>query len=164
MGGKYLSKAYVYLPNATENGIWELVGKNPNKADARIPCQCNLDRILSEVQGNTLNHMVGGDKDMIRELMDAAYQPSHSIINAVKRSVNCQPAYHLTEEQDKKIKKDYRGNKKTGNKAIRISGAAGSGKTAILLTLFVEIESHRQAWGKTARISLGARIRICIGI
>ena len=34
VGGKYLSKAYVYLPNATENGIRELVGKNPNKADA----------------------------------------------------------------------------------------------------------------------------------
>lgn len=156
VGGKYLSKAYVYLPNATENGIWELIGRNPNKADARIPCQCNLDQILSEVQGNTLNHMVGGDKDMIRELMDAAYQPFHSIINAVKRSVNCQPAYHLTEEQDKKIKKIIEVIK-DGNKVIRISGAAGSGKTAILLTLFVEIESHRQAWGRTARLSLGAQ-------
>ena len=98
--------------------------------------------------------MVGGYKDMIGELMDAVYQPSLSIFNAVKRSVNCQPAYHLTKEQDKKIKKIIEVIK-DGNKVIRISGAAGSGKTAILLTLFVEIESHRQAWGRTARLSLG---------
>ena len=156
VGQKFLSKAYVYLPNATENGLQELVRNNPDMWTKRISCQCSLDEILSQVQGNTPNCMVRGDEAMMGGLMNAVYQPSYSIISAVRRSVKRLQPYHLTKEQQEKAQKVIEAIRK-GNKVIRISGSAGSGKTAILLTLFVEIESRRQEWGRTARLSLGAQ-------
>lgn len=132
-GNTYNIKPFVYIQHASQDGIREIIDKNPDKTTNWIPCYNSIDKIIRKIKELTQKN----PKSILKEIMDAEYKPSSAVIDAMQSIITKEDAYILTEEQEKVVKK-VKEELDKGTKIIRISGAAGSGKTAILLNLYLE--------------------------
>lgn len=79
------------------------------------------------------------------DFLESFYSPSISIINAMKSIVSKEQPFVLTKSQEEVVEQ-IRDAIKRGKKVIRVVGAGGSGKTAILLNLFVSIMANSSTY------------------
>ncbi len=126
--------SFVFIRNCSQSGITELIAKNPIPSTKNIPIYNQLDRIITIISASLIN----GTENMIEELQQASYKPSKDIISAMESILNHEEPFVLTNEQVDAITK-IKNNIKNGKRIIRVTGAAGSGKTAILLNLYIEL-------------------------
>lgn len=132
-GHNYTVTPYVFIRNCSSHGITELIEKNPSNTAVCIPIYNKIDKIICEA----CKKIVMGSTDLISELKNATFKPSKSIEDAMNAIVSSEEAFVLTPEQEKAIT-EINESIKSGKKIIRITGDAGSGKTAVLLNLYVQ--------------------------
>lgn len=124
----------VFIKNSSNNGIKELIAKNPIPSTKNINIYNKLDDILNSISTSLLYVT----NNLIEDLKNAAYKPSKDIISAMKSILTHNEPFILTDEQVDAIT-NIKKCIKNGKKIIRITGAAGSGKTAILLNMYIEL-------------------------
>ena len=127
-------KPYVYIRNATTYGCKQLEEFNKDCTSTDIPVTNDLDSLLKNIQ--PLFTKV--PSITINDFRNAIYYPSKSIIKSMESIVTKETPFILTCEQEK-VLVTVREAIKQGKKIIRIAGASGSGKTAILLNMCVQI-------------------------
>ena len=138
IGFYYNVEPFVFIRNCSADGIQTLINNNPITATKKIPIKNRIDEILLQVR----DEISQGDKSLIKELENADYKPSKDIIDAMKSIITKEEPFILTKEQEEVVKK-VKSCIENGKKIIRINGAAGSGKTAILLNLYVDFLNKR---------------------
>lgn len=131
IGPGYSVYPFVFMRNCTDIGIKYIQDNNPVK-NANAPIFNNIDDLLSVIS-STLQK---SDGVIVNELKNAAYEPSKSIIKAMNSITTGEDAFILSPIQEKVFRKVIE-NLEDGKKIIRIKGYAGSGKTAILLNLYL---------------------------
>ena len=87
--------------------------------------------------------MVSEDECIADELRNAAYSPSIEIIDAMKSIVTKEDPFILTAEQ-RSVVEQIEKSVLNGKRIIRIFGAAGTGKTAILLNLYIRFLEEKE--------------------
>lgn len=137
-GNEFKVKKYVYIRNCTQDGLLNLLSKNPRKETSSIPISNNLNSIIEDFSKN----VVSGDLTIIDGLKNSEYKPSLDIIDAMKSIITKEDPFILTKEQETVVS-NIKTSIKEGKKVIRITGATGSGKTAILLNLYVELLNRK---------------------
>lgn len=138
IGERYSVTPFVYV-KCSPKGINQIKDNNPDSTAAYVKVTNSLDDIFDEIV-STASHYCGEftKLEIYSELRNAKYQPSRSIIRAMEDSVSGKQAFVMTPEQTEAFDSVFR-HIKNGKKIIRITGAAGSGKTAILIHLFVKL-------------------------
>ncbi len=126
-------KSYVFLENATDFGI-NLVKTNKDLFTSAIPIINNMSLFIKSI----LNEELTPGKITISDFYNSRYFPSKSIIESMNSIVTKEEPFVLTPSQENKMK-EIISNVNSGKKIIHISGSAGSGKTAILLNLYVKL-------------------------
>lgn len=139
VGFDYDVNSFVYIRNCGNKGLQIIQESNPRIETKKIPITNKIDDVLVVVK----NSIVDGNDNLIEELKNAEYKPSKDIIDAMKSIITKVSPFILTPEQEK-IVKEVKKNIKDGKRVIRITGAAGSGKTAILLNLYVELLNEKE--------------------
>lgn len=139
IGDQYQVTPFVYV-KCSKSGIEKLIDKNPDKEVAsRIKVTNKLDVIFDEIKRSTLPH---GNPfvhaEIVSELQNAYFKPSKSIIDAMGNVVDKEPAFILTDKQQQ-VLENVLDSIRRKKKIIKISGPAGSGKTAILTHLYGEL-------------------------
>ena len=133
IGPAFAVHPFVYAPNASPAADRILTAANPRAACAKIPILHGMDALLREI--GRLIH--AGDPAIIRELQDAQFSPSRGVIDAMEAVVTKNETFLLTPEQQSAADQVW-ASFAAGKKVIRITGAAGAGKTGILLNLYVQ--------------------------
>lgn len=134
IGHQFIVKPYVFIRNCSKEALEILRSKNLDPGNSSsIPMDNSLETFFEEIRTT----LIGGDTAMTDELNDAEYVPSKSIIDAMQSIVTREPPFILTPEQEEIVNR-VREQLADGKRVIRITGAAGSGKTAILLNLYVD--------------------------
>ncbi|MDE7454909.1 MAG: DUF2075 domain-containing protein [Clostridia bacterium] len=139
IGEQYDVTPFVYV-KCSKKGIDKLIAQNPDKdLSKRVEVTNSLDVVFDKIKSNVserCNQFV--QAEMFMELQSAYYEPSKSIINAMENIVSHKPAFMLTDKQQQVLEQVLESIKRK-KKVIKISGPAGSGKTAILLHLYLEL-------------------------
>ena len=147
IGASYDVCPLVFLRNASETGKAMLCERNPWGRDESITVFNNMDVLLDMLARRLADIQCG---DLIDELESSYLRPCKSIFNAMHAIVSKEEPFILTKEQ-MKVAGQVSQAMRTGKKVIRIVGPAGSGKTAILLNLYV---------GIMARLCIGVLIQL----
>lgn len=144
IGNEYEVRPYVFLRNASPDGIARVVELNPDGAkESDVPVSNDLKDILLQFKACVSS----GDESIIRDLEDSELEPSKSIFEAMKSIVTREEPFILTKDQEGAVDR-IRESMRAGKRVIRVTGPAGSGKTAILLNLYVRISASRSRTGK----------------
>jgi len=134
IGESYQVHPYVFMRNLSTVGIDYIRRLGSEYISKGIPVQNDLNSILLEI-----NSIIStSNKEMIDEIQAALYKPSKSIISAMESMINRHEPFILTEEQQLVVHQIFEAFK-SGLKIVRITGAAGSGKTAILLHTYLKL-------------------------
>lgn len=120
----------VFIKNCSVSGLQHLIQQNPN-GKSLVPCFNKMDSIVDFIMSQEHS-----DINLLEELKNATYKPSKSVIDSMQSLITHEAPFILTSEQHKALS-IIRSAIKSGKKVIRITGVAGSGKTAILLHIFV---------------------------
>ena len=139
IGKDYVVVPLVFIRNCTQRGIINLVSKNPDIQSQKIEIFNNIDYILGLISNSLISNSI-----KIEELENATFEPSKNIIDSMSSIVTREEPFILTSEQESVLKQIEEAFKQ-GKKIIRIIGAAGSGKTAILLNYYVELLNRRSS-------------------
>lgn len=134
IGEFYTVCPFVFIRNCSDRGIDWMVQNNPKDGGVRvIPVSNRMEDILAKIASS----LCGDNKVSVEELQNAQYSPAKGIVKAMEAIVTKEDPFILTPEQIETVHqiKEAISN---GKRIIRIVGAAGSGKTAILLNLYVE--------------------------
>ncbi len=124
----------VFIRNCSTGGLQQLAESNMDPCSKSIEIYRDINVLF-----NVINQKItSGISDGIELFSCAEYIPSRSIIDAMSSIITKEPPFILTPEQEN-ITNEIRKNIDNGKKIIRISGAAGSGKTAVLLNLYVDL-------------------------
>lgn len=134
IGEVYQVHPYLFMRNLTSSAIQALITKNPQTQTRNLPVSNDLERIIDEVS----KLIVYGDIKLINDLKGIEFKPSKSIIAAMESIVTKYDPFILTSEQEIVINQIFN-EFENGKKIIRITGAAGSGKTAILLHAYIKL-------------------------
>ena len=134
VGARYRITPIVFIRNASDAGIKELSEKHPCPGGARVVVRRSMKSILAGI-GKLI---VRGDPDCVKELVNAQFCPCKGIVDAMNSIVTREEPFILTPEQARAVDR-IRDALKAGKKIVRVTGAAGAGKTAILLNLFVTV-------------------------
>lgn len=141
IGEQYSVTPYVYI-KCSQSGIAEIIAKNPDQDCSHIEVTNNIDVILSKVKNSVKDYNDEFKKlEIFSELKNASYKPSKGVIQAMHNLILNEPAFILTEEQNS-VLNNVLENIKKGKKIIRIKGSAGTGKTAILIQLYLELSKQ----------------------
>lgn len=144
-------KCFVYIENASTKGI---IGAmlNDGSIENKIPIYNNLDDFFNcIINDNSKKPTIG-----IGDFLNAKYMPSKDIINAMNSIATKEEPFILTKVQEEETTKII-DSIKNGKRIIHISGSAGSGKTAILLNLFIYYLNERNKTGVTPYFSSGCQ-------
>lgn len=142
---------YVFLENATSLGI-NLVKTNKDLFTNSIP----IVNKMSDFFNNLLDEKLTPGSITITDFYNSRYFPSKSIIEAMSSIVTKEEPFVLTPYQEDKLKEIVT-NVNRGKKVIHISGSAGSGKTAILLNLYIKLLKKRSTTGFTPYFASGGQ-------
>jgi len=134
VGELYEVHPIVFMRNATSRGIDELLRKNPIEATAKVPIFNSLEKLVNYI---SMSIKFGCDGS-IYELDNAIFKPSKSIISAMESIGTRHDPFILTKEQEDVVSQTLEALS-NGKKIVRITGAAGSGKTAILLHVYIKL-------------------------
>ncbi len=140
---------YVYIKNASEKGI-EKLKQYGNKANSIFIS--NLDNFFNDILESKL--IIG--KMSVDDFKKCEYSPSIDVIKAMEGIINTDPCYILNEEQEKVLKRIIK-EINNGKRIIQISGSAGSGKTAVLLQLYVTLLRQMNKTGLKPFLSTGGQ-------
>lgn len=144
IGNEYKVCPYVFLRNASPDGIARIVKTNPDGArENDVPVSNDLKAILLQLKACISR----GDESIIKDLLDSELEPSKSIFEAMKSIVSREEPFILTKDQERAVDR-IRKSMRAGKHVIRVTGPAGSGKTAILLNLYVRITASRSRSGR----------------
>lgn len=134
VGQEYTVHPYVFIRNCSRRAIDIIQGSNPRPNQTlNVP----VTNRISDVFNRALTEIVCVRPEDADALAEAEYCPSKDIVKAMESIVTKDEPFILTEEQRETVGKVKQAIAE-GKKIIRITGAAGSGKTAILLNLYVE--------------------------
>lgn len=134
LGQKFMNVyPFVFVQNATSFGL-SLLKSNKDIFTSQIPMTNDLNEFFKEVKSHNLER----GNISITELYDAKYFPSQDIISAMSSIITTEEPFVLTKSQENSLK-EITDAVNSGKKVIHISGSAGSGKTAILLNLYVKL-------------------------
>lgn len=125
---------FVYVRNCSAHGLQELADKNIDPVSRRIEMYHNIDDVFTAVS----RHVFCEYPAAIDLFLNSEYTPSRGIIDAMNSIVTREEPFILTPEQEI-VTSQIRDSIANGNKVIRIMGAAGTGKTAVLLNLYVQL-------------------------
>lgn len=134
IGENYEVRPLIFAKNLTISGIRRLLETNPSKTTTNVPIEVKINKIIEIVS----NEIMSSNNDINNELKTAEYKPSKSIISAMSSMVSRYDPFILTKEQEEVVTTVLK-ELDSGKKVIRITGAAGSGKTAILLHLYIKL-------------------------
>jgi len=152
-GGENFSvKAYVYVKNASASGVNELIKKNPIYSTKIIPVYNNVNSLWRDAS----HSICKGDSHLVEELGKAKFRPSIGILDAMKSIATREEPFILSSEQEDAVKKIENAILR-GKKIIKIIGCAGSGKTAILLNLYVNYLNKMDEYNLTPYFVSGAQ-------
>ena len=133
-GQQYTVYPYVFIRNCSRRAIDLIQDSNPRPNQTiSIP----VTNRISDIFNRALGEIVSSNPEDATDLAEAEYCPSKDIVKAMESIVTKDEPFILTEEQRETVSKVKQAIA-AGKKIIRITGAAGSGKTAILLNLYVE--------------------------
>lgn len=132
---------FVFLRNATGDGCQSLYAKNDDADSLTIPISNNLNDILTFIS----SELQYDSEITVSQLQNATYYPSQGIIDSMKSIITKETPFILTAEQEKAVV-EILSAIKAGKKVIRIMGAAGSDKTAILLNVYVRMLQKRSRY------------------
>lgn len=130
----------LYLGGCTQKGVETIKKQCSDSNAAKVPIFTDLSSILGLINQNITS---GGLNPS--DFLDAFYSPSRGIIDAMKSLITHEPPFILTPNQEKvvqQIKEAIR----SGKKIIRVVGAGGSGKTAIMLNMFVSFLANQTSY------------------
>ncbi|MCM1042701.1 MAG: DUF2075 domain-containing protein [Corallococcus sp.] len=139
-GAQYRITPYVYV-KCSQQGVEKIISTNNDNLSQNVQVYNNIDSLLQNICKTLINCNEFTKTEILFELKNAEFQPSKSVIDAVKNIVASEPAFDLTESQQvayDEILDSIQKNKRI----IRITGAAGSGKTAILLQLYLKFSAE----------------------
>ena len=141
VGASYDVCPLVFLRNASESGKKKLCERNPRGYDESIAVFNSMNGLLSMIAQRLVDIQC---EDLIGELETSYLKPCKSIFDAMRAIVSKEEPFILTKEQEM-LAGQVRQAMCSGKKVIRVVGPAGSGKTAILLNLYVGImaRSHK---------------------
>ena len=142
IGPGYALHPFVYLPNATAAADRLLMDTNPRPACASIP----LVHTMGDLLGRIGDLLAGGDPSLVQELRGSCFSPSRGVIDAMEAVVTKNESFLLTPDQRGAVEQVLAAMA-AGKKIIRITGAAGAGKTAILLNLYVQALNDARTTG-----------------
>ncbi len=143
--------AIVYLQNATDVGM-EHLRKFCKGPSSRIKATNDLSALFRAIASE---HVRAPDH-IPSDFYEIPFEPTISIINAMRSLVDNEPPFVLTPEQQQafdEIINIYR----SGKRIIRISGSAGSGKTAVLLHLYQFFLENRAEFHKIPYFASGGQ-------
>lgn len=132
IGEEYTVFPFVYTKNLSNKALNILIDKNPLPSTSKIPIKQSLNEIITIIKSD----LESSTPDILNDLQNAKYKPSKSITKAMNSIVTRNDPFILTKEQEDVVKQVLSAFS-NGKKIVRITGAAGSGKTAILLHLYV---------------------------
>ena len=129
---------FVYMRNASDEGCNLLCEKNPETSSADIPVFNSINDIFDIIADNLADVTALS----VQSFDEATYCPSLSIIDAMNAIVTHEVPFVLTDEQEHALLQilDFISS---GKRIIQINGGAGSGKTAILLNIYVRMLRRR---------------------
>jgi DUF2075 family protein len=134
IGEKYKVEPSVYMKNLSQGGIKKLIELNPLLNTSNILVFKELDEVIKAIGMD----LIASEPSIFSDLLNAEYKPSKSIINAMNSIITKHDPFILTIEQEEVVNKVIE-SFENGKKIVRITGAAGSGKTAILLHLYINL-------------------------
>lgn len=129
---------FVYMRNASHEGCRLLRIEDSNTAAAAIPVLNSIHDIFDIIA----NELADTTALSVRSFREATYSPSVSIINAMHAIVTHEAPFVLTNEQEHALRQIW-DLLSAGKRVIQINGGAGSGKTAILLNIYVQMLRQR---------------------
>ena len=132
IGQNYTVIPFVFIRNCSCNALSYLKSKCPRENCRDIEIRNDINEIIDSF----LQLVVSGDECIADELRNAEYSPSIEIIDAMKSIVTKEDPFILTAEQ-RSVVEQIEKSVLDGKRIIRIFGAAGTGKTAILLNLYI---------------------------
>lgn len=139
IGEEYTVFPFVYIRNSSFVSAQSIIDKNPWHSTRDIPVATNIDDIISIAA----NNLVSGGDGIVSDLSSAKYCPSKGVIDAMNAIVTQEETFILTDEQ-KRVLGEIKKCVSESKKIIRVDGAAGSGKTAILLNLYVQYLNEKE--------------------
>ena len=139
IGQNYTVIPFVFIRNCSCNALSYLKSKCPRENCRDIEIRNDINEIIDSF----LQLVVSGDESIADELRDAVYSPSIEIIDAMKSIVTKEDPFILTAEQ-RSVVEQIEKSVLDGKRIIRIFGAAGTGKTAILLNLYIRFLEERE--------------------
>ncbi len=139
IGEEYIVTPFVYV-TCSQQGILDIIDRNPESNTKQVKITNNIDYIIDEVYRISEQCYCSEFKklEIYSELHNATYRPSKSVIRAMKNLVLGEPAFVLTQTQQE-VFESILLHIKNGKRIIRVEGAAGSGKTSILIQLYLEL-------------------------
>lgn len=140
----------LYVKNASIFGL-NVINESKYSISS-IKTSNNLSEILSVIDMN----LKKGPSLSKKDFLDAEYYPSKGIISAMNSIVTKETPFILTDEQEQAIIEITKAIN-NGKKIIRITGPAGSGKTAILLNLYVSLLNRMETTGYKPYFVSGAQ-------
>lgn len=132
IGQNYTVMPFVFIRNCSCNAISYLKSKCPRENCKDIEIRNDINEIIDSF----LQLVVSGDECIADELRNAEYSPSIEIIDAMKSIITKEDPFILTAEQ-RSVVEQIEKSVLDGKRIIKIFGAAGTGKTAILLNLYI---------------------------
>ncbi len=132
IGQNYTAIPLVFIRNCSSNVLSYLKSKCPRENCKDIEIRNDINEIID----GFLQLVVSGDDCIADELRNAAYSPSIEIIDAMKSIVTKEDPFILTAEQ-RSVVEQIEKSVLDGKRIISVFGAAGTGKTAILLNLYI---------------------------
>lgn len=132
---------FVFIENATSFGLG-LVKSNKDLFVNSIPITNNISDFFDRI----IDDNIKPGSITITDFYNSRYFPSKSIIEAMNSIVTKEEPFVLTKSQEEKMIEIIK-NVNAGKKIIHISGSAGSGKTALLLNLYVKLLKKRDSTG-----------------
>ena len=139
IGQNYTVIPFVFIRNCSCNALSYLKSKCPRENCKDIEIRNDINEIIDSF----LQLVVSGDECIADELRNAEYSPSIDIINAMKSIVTKEDPFILTAEQ-RSVVEQIEKSVLDGKRIIRIFGAAGTGKTAILLNLYIRFLEEKK--------------------
>lgn len=132
---------FVFLRNATSGGCEKMYNLNNDTDSSAVPILNNLTDLLTFIS----NELPNISEIQISDLQNATYYPSQGIMDSMESIITKETPFILTEEQEKALVEILNAIKE-GKRVIRVMGAAGSGKTAILLNIYVRMLQKRSRY------------------
>lgn len=134
IGNSYQVHPYVFMRNLPTVGVNHLRRLGIEYVSRNVPIENDMNKIFRDI----FSVISTTNKEMIQEIQAAQYKPSKSIISAMESIISRNEPFILTEEQQLVVHQIFDAFR-SGLKIVRITGAAGSGKTAILLHTYLKL-------------------------